>query len=137
LGAVVHVGEARHPRVLVVNDDAPLAESVCQLLREEDYEARLALDGEAALRTFAEWPADVVVLDLIMPRLDGWRFLERRSHEASLAQVPVLVWSVGARDELELARRLGADVCLARTATSPDQLLDTIAKLLTGVDPPG
>jgi CheY-like chemotaxis protein len=121
--------------VLVVNDDAPLAESVCRLLREEDYEARLALDGEAAMQTFAEWPADLVVLDLIMPHVDGWRFLECRSRQASLAQVPVLVWSIGASDELELARRLGADACLARSATSPDQLLDTIATLLTRADP--
>ncbi len=70
--------EGRHRRVLVVNDDASLAESVCRLLREEDYEARLALDGQAALETFAEWSADLVLLDLIMPRLDGWRFLESR-----------------------------------------------------------
>jgi CheY-like chemotaxis protein len=123
--------------VLVVNDDAPLAESVCRLLHEEDYEARLALDGEAALETFAQWPADLVLLDLIMPRLDGWRFLERRSRDTSLAHVPVLVWSVAATDELELARRLGADVCLARPATDLDQLLDTIEKLLTGASAPG
>jgi CheY-like chemotaxis protein len=123
--------------VLVVNDDARLAESVCQLLREEDYEARLALDGEAALETFAGWPADLVLLDLIMPRLDGWQFLERRSHDITLAQVPVLVWSVGATDELELARRLGADVCLARPATDLDQLLDTIERLLTRPGEPG
>jgi CheY-like chemotaxis protein len=131
------VSERRHRRVLVVNDDAPLAESVCRLLREEDYEARLALDGEAALETFAKWPADLILLDLVMPRLDGWRFLERRSLDTSLAHVPVLVWSVGATDELELARRLGADVCLARPATDPDQLLDTIEKLLTGAGAPG
>jgi len=131
------VGEARHRRVLVVNDDAPLAESVCRLLREEDYEARLALDGEAALETFAEWPADLVLLDLIMPGLDGWQFLERRSRDRFLAHVPVLVWSVCATVELERARRLGADVCLARSATDPDQLLDTIESLLKGPGAPG
>jgi hypothetical protein len=49
--------------------------------------------------------------------------------------VPVLVWSVGATDEPELARRLGADVCLQRSAIDPDQLLDTIDKLLTGAGP--
>ena len=104
----MRIGEERHRRVLVVNDDASLGQRVCRLLREEHYEARLALDGEAALQTFAEWPDDLVVLDLIMPRLDGWRFLERRSREASLGHVPVLVWSVGATGELERARRLGA-----------------------------
>ena len=131
------MGKGRHQRVLVVNDDMSLAESVCRLLREEDYEARLALDGEAALQTFAVWPADLVVLDLIMPGLDGWRFLERRSHDTSLADVPVLVWSVADTEELELARSMGADVCLARSAGDPDQLLDMIEHLLTGPGPPG
>ena len=131
------MGKGRHRRVLVVNDDVSLAESVCGLLREEDFEARLALDGESALQTFAVWPADLVLLDLIMPGLDGWRFLERRSRDTSLAHVPVLVWSVGDADDLEFARSLGANVCLARSATGPDQLLDMIERLLAGPGPPG
>jgi len=135
VSAAVPVREGRRRRVLVVNDDAPLAESVCRLLREENYDARSALDGEAALQTFSEWPADLVLLDLIMPGLDGWRFLERRSRDPSLVRVPVLVWSVGATDELDLARSLGADVCLTRSAIDPDQLLDTIDKLLTRAGP--
>ena len=123
--------------MLVVNDDVSLAESVCRLLREENYEARLAVDGEAALQTFAVWPADLVLLDLIMPGLNGWQFLERRSRDASLTHVPVLVWSVADADELELARSLGANVCLARSAAGPDRLLDVIEHLLTRSGPSG
>jgi CheY-like chemotaxis protein len=105
----VRAGEPRHRRVLVLNDDAPPAESLCRLLRDEDYEARSALDGEEALQTFPEWPADLIVLDLSCRTWTGGASLERRSREASLAQVPVLVWSVGASDELELARNLGTE----------------------------
>jgi CheY-like chemotaxis protein len=105
----VRVGEPRHRRVLVLNDDAPPAESLCRLLRDEDYEARSALDGEAAQQTFPEWPADLIVLDLIMPRVDGWRFPRTpiaRGVPCSGTRACVVV---GASDELELARNLGTE----------------------------
>ena len=101
-------------RVLVVNDDARLAESVQTLLAEEGYEARVAHDGLAAIRTLERWPADLVLLDLMMPHLDGWGFLARRAAEPWLARSQVLVWSVAAPAELERARTLGADQCLPR-----------------------
>src|SRR5262249_10265411 len=81
-------------RVLVVNDDVRLADSVQMLLAEVGYETRVAYDGEAALRTLEGWPADLVLLDLMMPHLDGWGFLARRAAEPQLARAYVLVWSV-------------------------------------------
>src|SRR5215471_14365091 len=117
-------------RVLVVNDDVRLAESVQMLLTEVGYEARVASDGEAALRTLERWPADLVLLDLMMPHLDGWGFLARRAAEPQLARAQVLVWSVAGPAELERARTLGADECLPGGSTPPDALMDTVAHLL-------
>jgi CheY-like chemotaxis protein len=118
------------PRVLVVNDDAPLARCVCRLLGEQGYDARLVLDGAAAVEAFEDWPADLIVLDLLMPRLDGWGFLEHRAGNPGLARAPVLVWSVAGAHDLELARQLGATECLPRAACTPDRLLDSVARLL-------
>jgi CheY-like chemotaxis protein len=118
------------PRVLVVNDDAPLAEGVRSLLSAEGYDARVAFDGLEAVEAFADWPADVILLDLLMPRLDGWGFLQQRARDPALKRARVLVWSVAAADELDRARRLGATECLPRTATSPDRLLDSVARLV-------
>jgi CheY-like chemotaxis protein len=121
---------ARQQRVLVVNDDAQLASSVCRLLCDEGYEARAAMDGEAALQTLADWPVDLILLDLLMPRVDGWDFLRERAQEAALTRVPVLVWSVGDAEDLERARRLGATECLPRSGCGPDHLLDSVARLV-------
>jgi CheY-like chemotaxis protein len=117
-------------RVLVVNDDQRLAESVQTLLDAEGYEVRTAPDGEAALQALAHWPADVVLLDLIMPGMDGWAFLERRAENPDLGRSRVLVWSVAEHDGLERARRLGASDALPRASTTPDALLEAVAKLL-------
>ena len=90
--------------MLVVNDDAALAESVRRLLCADGYDTRVVLDGAAALDTLAEWPADLVLLDLLMPRMDGWQFLLQRKKRPVLANAPVLVWSVAAHEDLDRAR---------------------------------
>jgi CheY-like chemotaxis protein len=104
------------------------------LLAAEGYDARGVLDGESALAVLDEWPADLIVLDLRMPRLDGWGFLEvqleRRRAPRSCAPI-VVVWSAADRDGLERARQLGAAECLPSQSTSPDLLLATIERLLT------
>jgi CheY-like chemotaxis protein len=71
-----------------------LAHTVRLLLDDEGYDARVATDGATALQILAEWHADIVLLDLFMPRLDGWGFLKRRAESLALQRTPVLVWSV-------------------------------------------
>jgi CheY-like chemotaxis protein len=117
-------------RVLVVNDDVRLADSVRGLLSDAGYDAAIASDGRAGLAILAEAGTDLVLLDLIMPGLDGWGFLRQLANRPASARPLVLVWSVADPDELERARQLGAAACLPRASTNPDQLLDTIAHLL-------
>jgi CheY-like chemotaxis protein len=126
----VRVVVAHRRRVLVVNDDARLADTVRWLLCEHGYDVRVALDGAAAVEALVDWPADLILLDLLMPRLDGWGFLTRRAQDPDLSRAPVLVWSVAADEELEDARRLGASDCLRRTESSPDHLLASVERLL-------
>ncbi|MBO0879455.1 MAG: response regulator [Mycobacterium sp.] len=119
-------------RVLVVNDDQRMTETTQSLLVAEGYDARGALDGESALAVLDEWPADVIILDLRMPRLDGWAFLELQLERGGAPRysAPIVVWSAADRDGLERARQLGAAECLPAQSTSPDLLLATIERLL-------
>jgi CheY-like chemotaxis protein len=118
-------------RVLVVNDDVRLAESVQSLLADEGYETRVARDGLAAIDALGEWPADLVLLDLMMPHLSGWDFLARRAREPALARLLVVVWSVAPTVELDRARQLGADECLPGGSTNPDDLLEVVSDMLS------
>lgn len=117
-------------RVLVVNDDVRLADSVRMLLNDAGYEASVASDGRAGLAFVTEAGTDLVLLDLIMPGLDGWGFLRQLASRPAGARPLVLVWSVADPDELDRARQLGATACLPRASTDPDQLLDAVAHLL-------
>jgi CheY-like chemotaxis protein len=129
--------ESAQRRVLVVNDDRRLAESVRGLLEEGGYAVRTAFDGRHGLQVMAQWPPHLIVLDIIMPVLDGWGFLQQLQ-QRGLAERPrrdrpvVLVWSVLQAQDLERARLLGAAECLPRGSTSPDELLDAVGRLLHG-----
>jgi CheY-like chemotaxis protein len=105
--------EPPHPRVLVVDDDPAIREFVGQALEDEGYEVRLAVNGQDALRTLLEWRANLIVLDLMMPTMDGWTFRDRQREIANLADIPVIVMSA-ARNLVGQTDRLAADAILPK-----------------------
>jgi DNA-binding response OmpR family regulator len=94
-------------RVLVVDDDADIRLLLEELLRHAGYDVTTASDGRAALRAFHAEPADLVVLDLSMPELDGFETLERLR---DLSDVPVIMLTARS-GEIDKVRgfRAGAD----------------------------
>src|SRR5215213_4861290 len=95
------------PRVLVIDDDEDIRGLVVELLERAGLEVEQAPDGRAGLRAFHGRPADLVILDVSMPELDGWQTLERIR---DLSEVPVMMLTARA-GELEKVRGLkgGAD----------------------------
>ena len=74
-----------------VDDDPILREFAGVHLASDTAEVRTAVDGEEALAMLADWPADLVLLDLEMPRLDGFQVLERLSESEAYRHLPVIV----------------------------------------------
>ena len=64
-------------RILVVEDETDLLASLAKALREEGYAVDTAADGEVGLYKAQSWDYDALVLDVMLPRLDGWTLLER------------------------------------------------------------
>ena len=64
-------------KILIVDDDKNISELLRLYLVKEGYETILAFDGEEALAVFGEERPDLVLLDVMMPKLDGWRFVVR------------------------------------------------------------
>ena len=60
-------------RILVVEDDESLRETLAEVLADDGHEVRVAADGEAALAAIQAWAPELIVLDLMMPRMDGYR----------------------------------------------------------------
>ncbi|MFE3514001.1 response regulator transcription factor [Streptomyces sp. NPDC059166] len=115
----------RNPvRVLVVDDEAPLAELLSMALRYEGWEVRSAGDGAGALRTARDFRPDAVVLDVMLPDMDGLAVLGRLRRE--LSDVPVLFLT--AKDSVE-DRIAGLTAGGDDYVTKPFSLEEVVARL--------
>lgn len=79
------------PLILVVDDVATNRETLLELLEGQDYRVMEAADGPTALRLTAETPPDLVLLDVMMPGMDGYEVCRRLRADARLAAVPVIM----------------------------------------------
>jgi DNA-binding response OmpR family regulator len=93
--------------VLLVDDDVDLAMMLRTLLRGQDFQIRSESRGEDGIRSCKENPPDVVILDLLMPEMDGWQVCERIR---AFSDVPILILSaLGAPGSVARALDAGAD----------------------------
>jgi CheY-like chemotaxis protein len=97
-------------RVLVADDDKETREVLVALLRRAGHDVVGAADGQEAIDLYRARPFDVLVLDLLMPKLDGVQTLRILKGEFPEARVLVIsgAWHIDGRDVLEYARELGA-----------------------------
>jgi two-component system phosphate regulon response regulator PhoB len=113
--------------VCIVDDDPDTREAMRVALEMYGYAVIEASEGAAALETLHTAHADVILLDLVMPGMDGCEFLARQRADPELASIPVVVLS-GAGDVAGLAARLGA-TSWARKPIELDQLVGEIERV--------
>ncbi len=90
------VEPARERRVLVIEDDPMAREVLSAILEEEGYTVAAAADGTSALGKLREHLANVIILDMAMPGMNGWAFLAAKAQVPSAAAIPVVVVSASA-----------------------------------------
>ena len=98
-------------RILVVDDDLTIAEVVGDYLRDAGLETRHAADGPSALSVAAQWPPDLVVLDLMLPGIDGLEVCRRlrAAHRSQLALPVIMLTALGEEADRVLGLEAGAD----------------------------
>ena len=126
------MAEGLKPRVLVVDDAALVRRYYRQALERAGYEVDEALNGLEALETLLITPADLLIVDVNMPQMDGLSFLNiLRRQELPAASTPAVVISTEAKPEdKDAARRAGANFYLVKPV-SPESLIE-YADLLSG-----
>jgi DNA-binding response OmpR family regulator len=125
-------GEAR---VLVVDDDEIIQGFLFEALADEGYDVKTAANGRQALAVLGSWVPHLIVLDLMMPEMDGWAFRAEQVRREHLAQVPVIVLSA-ARDLERQAAVLGAAGVFAKPFDL-NALLSTVSDLVRTARQPG
>ena len=101
------------PRVLVVDDDEPIRNTLTEALELEGYAVVSASNGAEACELVHRFRPSVIVLDLMMPVMNGWEFLQRCRRDDDCSSTPVLVISAYSKLPQEAAN-LGVKACIAK-----------------------
>ncbi len=97
-------------RVLIAEDEPNIVESLSFVLGREGFEVSAVLDGEAALEKLRSERPDVLILDVMLPRLNGFEVLKQAKADPSLRAIPVVVLTAkGQAHDRRMAEGLGVD----------------------------
>jgi len=118
--------------ILIVEDEDALLNVLSAKLKREGYEVSEAHDGEEAIASMRKKLPDVVLLDIVMPKMNGFDVLETMQSEQALSRVPVIVISnSGQPVEIERAKSLGAVDYLVKAQFDPDEVIEKVRKYLS------
>jgi len=121
--------------VLVVDDEPDSSEFVSMYLRKQGYVTRCVANGRAALQALVNQTPDAVVLDVLMPEMDGISLLEvMRSYLLRWYNLPIVILTAHAnKKQLDRARQLGVEHIFQKTNFTLAGLMSTLEKIM----PPG
>lgn len=117
--------------VLIADDEANISLAIQFLMKRAGYDVRVAEDGEEALEAVRRSPPDLIVLDVMMPKRDGYEVCQSIRSDPELAGVKIVMVSAkGGPIEVEKGKALGADEYLVKPF-STQELADRVADLLS------
>ena len=118
-------------QILLVEDDGFLSGIYAQKLEVEGYEVALATNGEEGLRLALKDLPALILLDLLMPKMDGFEMLEKVKADPKTKDIPVLVLTnLGQREDVERCMKLGAVGYIIKAHTLPHETVKRIKEVL-------
>lgn len=119
-------------KVLLVEDDLRLKLTYDIILKKEGHQVERAVDGNDALAKAESFQPDLILLDLLMPNMNGLEFLEKYDIKGKHPNVKVIVFSnMSVPDEMDKAYGLGASHYMLKSSTSPKQLAELVRNTLS------
>jgi DNA-binding response OmpR family regulator len=114
-------------KILVIEDDKFLRELIVQKLLKEGYETTEAVDGEEGIQRVAKDKPDIVLLDIILPGIDGFEVLRRVRENEEIRDIPIIILSnLGQQDDVEKGMELGAKDYLVKAEFTPTEIVEKI-----------
>lgn len=122
--------QKRH-KLLIVEDDRSICRAMEFRLAKDNYDIVIAHDGEEGIGKLAEQVPDLILLDLILPKLNGFELLKRLRENLETAAVPVIVLSnLSQKDDIEHAMKLGAIDFFVKSNITIDEMARTVRKFI-------
>jgi CheY-like chemotaxis protein len=116
-------------KILIIEDEEILMNLLQRKLTQEGYEVSIARDGDEGLKSMKEVPPDLILLDILMPRMGGIEVMEAIQKDDGLKNIPVVIISnSGQPVEIDKAQRLGAKDWLIKTEFDPQEVVEKVKK---------
>ena len=118
------------PNILIVDDEVQLVEMVKMRLEASGYEIIFAHDGQEGLDKAKKEKPDLMILDLMLPKIDGYKVCRMLKFDEKYKQIPIILFSARAQDEdKQMGKEVGADAYITKPF-DPQALLGKIKELL-------
>lgn len=118
-------------KILIIEDDKFLRQLIVQKILQEGYNILEAVDGEEGLKKIKEEKPDLILLDLILPGIDGFEVLSQMRKEDFLSQIPVIILSnLGQKEDVERGLNLGAIDYLIKAHFTPGEIIEKVKNAL-------
>ena len=120
--------------ILIVDDDPDILDGIVVILESQDYDLRTARDGVQCLNLLKEEVPDLLILDLLMPRMDGWGVIREVRSDSRYANMPIMVLTTVIEDasrrryELETGQAMDIQAYIEKPA-KPGDLLTMVENL--------
>ncbi|MCK4473947.1 response regulator [Candidatus Parcubacteria bacterium] len=118
-------------KILIIEDDRFLRELITRKLTQEDFNVSEAVDGEEGIKKLKKEKADLVLLDLILPGIDGFEVLSQAKKDPEISSIPIIILSnLGQKDDVEKGMKLGANGYLIKAHFAPGEIIEKIKTIL-------
>ena len=123
--------DAKKHKVLIIEDDEFLRSLTAKRLEKEGYTVEVGVDGESGVAVAESKKPDLILLDLLLPGLDGFEVLKRVRANDALKETPVIIFSnLGQKEDIERAKGLGANDFLIKANFTLDDVVGKIKSFL-------
>lgn len=114
-------------RILVIEDDRFLRGLLTQKLDNEGFDVSIAADGNEGMEKIIQEKPDIILLDIILPGIDGFEILKKVQADPELSRIPVmLLTNLGQQEDVERGLRLGAKGYIIKAHFTPAEIVDKI-----------
>jgi DNA-binding response OmpR family regulator len=118
-------------KILIIEDDKFLRQLILRKLEREGYQVVEAVDGEEGYKKIKLEMPDIVLLDLILPGIDGFEFLSRVKEDDTINKIPVIILSnLGQREDIDRGLKLGAVDYLIKAHFTPSEIIEKVRNVL-------
>ncbi len=118
-------------KILIIEDDKFLRELIAKKLAKDGYEISEAVDGEEGVKKTKETKPDLILLDLILPEMDGFEVLSKIKEDPVSSSIPVIILSnLGQKEDIEKGLKMGATDYLIKAHFTPGEIVEKIRNII-------